>query len=247
MLYLVGLGFLAGAYLGGWIDPRSEIGALPTPVLWFGALGAVLLSLTGVFDHPYDWDNGYLLWHIARPFVGAAVAIVAVLMFIAGILAAGSNPDPASGPNRTSDIFYYLVAFLVGYREETFRSLIKRLADVVLMPATTTTTTTTANATGTAGATTTSTTSTAGGPTGPPKLTAVVPTGGVAGDEVVIQGSGLAAARAVTFGAVPATAIKILSDGSLTAIVPEGASGEVVVAVTTSQGAASGPTFTYDV
>ena len=114
MLYLIGLGALAAAYLVEWIDPRSEIGSLPTPVLWFGALGAVLLSLTGVFDHPYDWDNGYLLWHIAQQFVGAALAMVAVLIVIAGILAAGSNPDPASGPNRTSDIFYYLVAFLVG-------------------------------------------------------------------------------------------------------------------------------------
>ena len=246
MLYLVGLGVLAAAYLADWIQPRGEIGSLPTPVLWFGALGAVLLSLTGVFDHPYDWDNGYLLWHIARPFVGAAVAMVAVLIVIAGILAVGSNPDPVSGPNRTSDIFYYLVAFLVGYREETFRLLIKRLADVVLMPATTTTTTTTStSASGTAGGST-STTSTTGGPSGPPKLTAVDPTEGVAGDEVVVHGSGLAQARAVTFGTVPATAIQVVSDGSLIAIVPEGVSGdEVVVVVTTSQGVASGPTFTY--
>ena len=147
-VYLIGLGVLAVAYVEEWITPRHEIGSLPTPVLWFGALGAVLLSLTGVFDHRGDWDNGFLPWHISRPLVGAAVAVIAVLIVIAGILATGTQPgaeatgtEPAAGAttaNTTKNIFYFLVAFIVGYREETFRLLIKRLADVILIPGTTT-------------------------------------------------------------------------------------------------------------
>jgi hypothetical protein len=35
---------------------------------------------------------------------------------------------------RPTNLLYYLVAFLVGYREETFRELIKRLVDIILSP-----------------------------------------------------------------------------------------------------------------
>jgi hypothetical protein len=220
-VYLIGLGVLGAAYVVDWIDPRSEIGALPTPVLWFGALGAVLLSLSGVFDHPYDWDDGYLLWHIARPLVGAAVAVVAVLIVIAGILAVGTTPDPApSTVAKTTDIFYYLVAFLVGYREESFRLMVKRLGDVVLQPADT---------------------------VSAPTITEVAPRTGGAGDTVTITGTGLAQTRVVKFGTEPARRIEKASDVSLTAIVPPGQAGsEVVVAVSTPGGSASAPMpFTY--
>jgi len=233
-LYLVALGVLAAAYVAEWIDPRHQIGALPTPVLWFGALGAVLLSLTGVFDHPYDWDDGYLLWHIARPLVGAAVAVVAVLIVIAGILAVGSNPNPASSATRTTDIFYYLVAFLVGYREDTFRLLVKRLGDVVLAPGDTPPTAPAAPAMAPAARAST------------PTISGVNPPSGSADDVVTITGSGLADTSGVRFGTNTATGIEVASDASLTAIVPPGEPGsEVAVVISTPGGSVSGPTFRY--
>jgi hypothetical protein len=236
IFYLVGLGVLAAAYLTDWIDPRHQIGSVPTPVVWFGALGAVLISLTGVFDHPYDWDNGFLLWHIARPLVGAAVAVVAVLIVVAGILAVGSDPSPASSATNTTDIFYYLVAFVVGFREETFRLLVKRLADVVLTPGA-------APGTPTApGIATPPGTATAS----PPIITAVAPRSGNAGDVVTITGSGLTDTHTVRFGTAAGQGIEIASDASLTATVPPGQPGtEVVVAVSTPGGETAGPTFTY--
>jgi hypothetical protein len=69
IVYLLGLGLLAAAYLEGWFEPREHIGSLPTPVIWFGALGAVMLSLTGIFDHPYDWDDKFALWHVCAQFL----------------------------------------------------------------------------------------------------------------------------------------------------------------------------------
>jgi len=32
---------------------------VPVGVPWFGAVGAVLISLTGVFAHEHDWDPNY--------------------------------------------------------------------------------------------------------------------------------------------------------------------------------------------
>jgi hypothetical protein len=174
LLVLLVVGF--GYSLPIWADetkysviPRS-FGPVPLGVPWFGALGAVLLSLKGIFDHQHDWNDTYWPWHTARPLVGASLAIVGVLILQSGILAVGSDPTPpprqtltqpgptltvspgptpAPGTGATTDgpgvpgpvsipipsnLLYYLVAFVVGYREQTFRSLLKRLTDVLLTP-----------------------------------------------------------------------------------------------------------------
>lgn len=108
----------------------DSLGPVPAGVPWFGAMGAVLISLSGVFDHPHDWDPSAVYWHISRPLIGASLGLVSVLVFQAGILAV--NAQPGSGGPR--NLLYYLIAFLIGYREETFRELIKRLGDVILTP-----------------------------------------------------------------------------------------------------------------
>ena len=222
------LGVLAAAYVEDWIEPPHQIGALPTPVLWFGAVGAVLLSFNGIFDHVNDWEEGYVLWHVARPFIGATVAVVAVLIVIAGILAVGSNPDPTATAKKPSDTFYFLVAFLVGYREETFRDLVQRLGDVILAPGET------PPSTG------------AGRRSVVTVVSDVNPPTGRAGDVVGISGSGLEGATDVQFGSVSAPSIDNASDTSLDAVVPPGEAGsEVEVVVTTPSGPISGPTFRY--
>jgi hypothetical protein len=133
VLYLLGLGAIAWLFFTDRLKLPGSIGSQPTAgVLWFGALGAVLLSLSGVFDHAADWNPTYRLWHIARPLVGAAVGLVAVLIVQAGILTIQDNATP--GNDASKFVLYYVIAFLVGYREDTFRALIKRLADVLLAP-----------------------------------------------------------------------------------------------------------------
>jgi hypothetical protein len=113
-------------------DHIPMFGSIPVGVPWFGALGAVLISLTGVFEHKHDWDEELWPWHLARPLIGAALGVVSVLILQAGILAVGATPQPQ--PSIPKNLLYYLVAFMVGYREETFRQLIKRLVDVILSP-----------------------------------------------------------------------------------------------------------------
>lgn len=106
----------------------TSLGALPIGVPWFGAVGATLISLTGIFKHSDDWDSSYALWHYARPVVGAFLGSIGALLFLVIVESATTR----SGP-KTSAVFY-VVAFLVGYREATFRSLIQRATDLLLAP-----------------------------------------------------------------------------------------------------------------
>jgi hypothetical protein len=166
----------------------NQLGPVPIAVPWFGALGAVTLSLYGVLWHRRDWDPTYTLWHVVRPLMGVVLGTVAYLLIAGGIVASGGQPSgtantapppspsasvstslsttstPAGAPspsaspttsttttasssattssagggtnpaNPFNNIFYDLVAFLVGFRESTFRVLIQRLADLVVGP-----------------------------------------------------------------------------------------------------------------
>jgi hypothetical protein len=173
----------------------------------------VLISLTGIVDHAHDWDTSYYLWHLSRPLVGASLAVVGVLILQACVLASGSVPS-ATDSGIPKNLFYYLVAFLVGYREETFRELIKRLVDLLLTPA----------SSGSA-----------------PSITGLAPTEtGVAGNvPIVLAGSGFTGTTSVLFGSKPA-ALHFDSDSQLTAqLPPASAAGTVAVTVQTKGGSAS--------
>jgi hypothetical protein len=112
-------------------------GMLPIAVPWFGALGAVTISLEGVFLWNTQWDKKFNYWHIGRPVFGAVLGIVAFFLFVLIVTAAATPPKFLTGEGTAAKdfIIYYVVAFLVGYREETFRDLIKRATDLILQPA----------------------------------------------------------------------------------------------------------------
>jgi hypothetical protein len=174
LVYLLVLLLLAvGREAGFWFldqlhDPIA--GVLPLGVPWFGALGAVTLSLYGVFDHNDHWDPKWNYWYIARPLVGIILAIIAYFTFITLINSTGLTPRTSATTTSTSTttsatlaptgtlpttsipgqaggsqtggnatgpstlLLYYVLAFIVGFREDTFRSLIKRAADVLFGP-----------------------------------------------------------------------------------------------------------------
>lgn len=223
LVYLILL-FIAGLI---YVTPLStqlpfklpeSLGPVPIGVPWFGALGAVLISLSAVFDHRGDWKPEMKYWHFSRPLIGAALGLVSVLVFQAGVLAVNAQPGPARG---AANLLYYLVAFLVGYREETFRELIKRLGDVILSP---------------------------GGGPAPPVVRDLSPDSGpaAAGLEVLIFGSGFTGATEVMFGPSRAVSFRVDSDGQITAMPPAAAQpGQVAVTVTTKQGTGTGGPYTY--
>lgn len=178
----------------------GQLGPLPIVIPWTGALGAVTLSLSGVIYHSAhrDWDGSYLMWHIARPSLGAAFASIAYFIIAGGVLASGGTPNaqttpvtaatPSSSPATTTttagtttttasrtttasavaaanavaagsattsssttsastpsaapaanggglqNIFYIVAAFVIGYREQSFRQMIAKVSDLILGP-----------------------------------------------------------------------------------------------------------------
>jgi hypothetical protein len=215
IFWLVLLGSLAAVFFinRSLILLPDSLGSVPVAVVWFGALGAVVISLTGIVEHAHDWDESYALWHLSRPLVGASLAVVGVLILQAGVLAIGSTPN-ATTAGVPKNLLYYLVAFLVGYREETFRELIKRLVDLILAPAS-------------AGAA--------------PRITKLVPDtfAAAGGVPVVVSGSGFTGTTAVTFGSSSA-AFHVDSDSQITAQLPSaGAAGQVTVTVKGKTGSAT--------
>jgi hypothetical protein len=218
LVYISALWLLALLYFVHVIHPRHTIGNMPTEVPWFGALGAVLISLVGVFEHPLDWDTRTAEWHWARPIVGASFGVVSVLILQAGILSVGADPH---NPGKSLAL-YYIVGFVVGYREETFRELIKRLVDVLLNPG---------PATGDSA----------------PTISTVDPPNGPVGSAtaVTIDGAGFASVLSVRFGSQDATGVTTESPTRIKATAPVAAqAGKVSVVVTTKSGSATAD-FTY--
>ncbi|MET8028421.1 IPT/TIG domain-containing protein, partial [Streptomyces avermitilis] len=79
-----------------------------------------------------------------------------------------------------------------------------------------------------------------------PALTSLNPTSGpeAGGTTVVITGTNLTGATAVTFGATPATSFTVDSDTQITATAPAG-TGTVQVQVTTPGGTSNTLSYTY--
>ncbi|WP_198165410.1 IPT/TIG domain-containing protein, partial [Nocardia fusca] len=79
-----------------------------------------------------------------------------------------------------------------------------------------------------------------------PALTTVLPNVGLeaGGTTVVVTGTGLSTASAVTFGGTPATSFTVDSDTQITAVAPAG-TGTVQLTVTTAGGVSNGVAYTY--
>jgi hypothetical protein len=118
-----------------WSDFRNALpeglGSLPIEVPWFGALGGSLISFSGIFLHSCEWDRCYRYWHYTRPLIGAVIGSVGALVFFLLSDTASKGANVGAVNATTFDI----VAFLVGYREASFRELIKRATDLLLKPA----------------------------------------------------------------------------------------------------------------
>jgi RsiW-degrading membrane proteinase PrsW (M82 family) len=107
---------------------------IPLWVPWAGALGGVTISLVGVTKYAGTWKPALRWWHISRPLLGAVSGTFAVLLLV--FVLQSIVPDAtASGYSVRGTAVLTGIAFVVGYREETFRELVKRAADLLLKPA----------------------------------------------------------------------------------------------------------------
>jgi hypothetical protein len=109
--------------------PRTIGSNIPITVPWFGALGGCLISLSGIVDFGVEgWKPKYNLWHPLRPVLGAIMGGVGCVLLLI------TTEVSTTGPVHTDAVFYDGVAFVLGYAESAFRSLIKNVTDAILKP-----------------------------------------------------------------------------------------------------------------
>jgi hypothetical protein len=138
-----------------------------------------------------------------------------VLIFQSGTLAAGGQlPNHADTPTA-KNLLYYIFAFIAGYRENVFRELIRRVADVLLTPGQQATPPTI-------------------GPVNPPQAVNGVPT------TVKVGGNGFTGTTAVKLGSQSIPFITD-SDTQLTVTVPAMPKGPITLLVTNGSTSASVP------
>lgn len=156
---LLVLALLAWLLLARWYH-WWNVDELPNPIAkmlplispWAGALGGVAISLVGIAAHAGEWgakaDKNKVasnhagfeqrlkwnVWHFTRPFVGALFGSVAVLAvaFILGAVGVTGEDTLDVSPLGAATLF--AVAFLVGYRDSTFRLLAERVIDTIFGP-----------------------------------------------------------------------------------------------------------------
>lgn len=131
LAYLAVLLALFAMYIT-WPGFRSRLpmslAQIPFGVVWFGATGAVMASLYGIFVHNRDWNTGYNYWHYCRPFFGAVTGSIGALMYLV-LLHLGSAHTGGVDP-----LTFYVVAFVLGFADKSFMQLLQNVTTVIVKP-----------------------------------------------------------------------------------------------------------------
>ena len=107
-------------------DKKDEIAFVEIALraMWFGALGGIVISLKGVYDHCCDngsWDRCFELWHIRRPVSGALTGLITLVLLLA------TNPN-----GNPSEPVVYAIAFIFGTQESRFFNFLYKVAALVV-------------------------------------------------------------------------------------------------------------------
>src|SRR5215468_36777 len=130
--YDVGIIVLLAIIAIGYFEFRQQVdsflakpvAALALRAMWFAALGGIVISLKGVYDHggkAGGWDDGFSLWHFGRPLSGAIAGLITVVLL--------------SAINPTSDLnepVVYAAAFIFGTQEKRFFNFLYEVARLVV-------------------------------------------------------------------------------------------------------------------
>jgi hypothetical protein len=95
---------------------------LPVESIWFGALGGVVISLKGIYDHGKDWDGSFNLWHLGRPLSAAIAGGVTYVLLLA------VNPSDG-GPTAA---IVWAAAFILGTQERRFFNFLSEVARLIV-------------------------------------------------------------------------------------------------------------------
>jgi hypothetical protein len=120
VLILLGWMYFAPAVmLQNLVPPQLQ--GTPIYAVWFGALGGIIISLKGVYDHgPREWQDTYNLWHYGRPISGAIAGGVILLL----LKAVGG--DDLAWPVALA------TAFIIGTQERRFFNFLYEVARLLV-------------------------------------------------------------------------------------------------------------------
>ena len=104
-------------------------GIVPAYVAWAGALGGVVISLIGCAKWSRDWDPKWNVWHALRPIMGAVSGSVGFIIVVLVLRMAGGTESTLDRlpTNPVSQATFFMIAFLVGFRDRLFLDLISKV------------------------------------------------------------------------------------------------------------------------
>jgi IPT/TIG domain len=130
VLFIVGILYVWNAK-GYWLAaPATGPDSMISPVefslraMWFGALGGIVISLKGVYDHCCargEWDQCFDLWHFGRPISGALSGLITLILLL--------SVNPNSSPSQPA---VYAIAFIFGTQERRFFNFLFEVAGLVV-------------------------------------------------------------------------------------------------------------------
>jgi hypothetical protein len=135
LAYLIILISVFGIYVS-WSTARAHVpasfGQLPIGIVWFGATGAVIASLYGIFVYNQKWDSSYNYWHYCRPLFGAITGSIGAAIYLI-LLNLGSK-----SAIKVDDLTFYVVAFVLGFADKSFMQMLQNVTNVIIKPGSTT-------------------------------------------------------------------------------------------------------------
>lgn len=123
LLVVIAAIYLKCSGIQAWVPGPVRI---PVQCAWFGALGGVIISLKGIYDHAgakpgNEWDDSYNLWHLGRPLSGAVAGGITYLL-----LRAVNQTDDLTEP------VVYAAAFILGTQERRFFNFLFEAARLIV-------------------------------------------------------------------------------------------------------------------
>ncbi len=124
VLYLRYIGTAPASEDGWWLLLMRHY-QLPIKCLWFGALGGVVISLKGIYDHPVGaangWSDAFDLWHFGRPVSGAVTGLLTYIL----LRAVNPSSEPAAA-------VLYAAAFILGTQEARFFNFLYEVGRLIV-------------------------------------------------------------------------------------------------------------------